>query len=278
MKKTKIEWCDATWNPVTGCFHGCEYCYARTIAYRFGLSYFPKLGDPGMEGAAKYDSEEEGQDTMLEIIKPYMRDGKAQPYPYGFNPTFHKYRLNEIKRWTKPRTIFVCSMADLFGDWVPDNWIREVFTACLEAPQHKYLFLTKNFKKYRYLFTAGRLPIRANIFYGITVTSRKELINAQITLSTLPKEAMFISAEPLLNNIVEDLDSIIISRIPGQIIIGAETGHRKNRIVPKKQWIEEICAIADGWGRKVFMKDSLIPIIGEENMRRELIWESSNIE
>ena len=34
-KKTKIDWCDSTWNPVTGCLHGCPYCYARGIAERF---------------------------------------------------------------------------------------------------------------------------------------------------------------------------------------------------------------------------------------------------
>lgn len=50
MDKTKIEWADATWNPVTGCFHSCEYCYARRIAERFAPPSAPRLGDPGMEG------------------------------------------------------------------------------------------------------------------------------------------------------------------------------------------------------------------------------------
>ncbi|MFR1061782.1 MAG: DUF5131 family protein [Enterocloster sp.] len=58
-------------------------------------------------------------------------------------PTFHKYRLNEYQN-KKSRNIFVCSMADLFGEWVPDEWIEEVFEACDNAPQHNYLFLTKN--------------------------------------------------------------------------------------------------------------------------------------
>ena len=147
MKKTKIDWADATWNPVTGCLHGCPYCYARGIANRFGLPYAPKLGDPGMEGAKKYDSVE-GMDTMLELTKPYEKNGRKQPYPMAFLPTFHRYRLDEPKRWTKPRTIFVCSMADLFGDWAPGKWIRDVFDACAEAPQHRYLFLTKNPKRY----------------------------------------------------------------------------------------------------------------------------------
>ena len=37
-QNTKIDWCDATWNPVTGCYHRCEYCYARRIAERFGCA------------------------------------------------------------------------------------------------------------------------------------------------------------------------------------------------------------------------------------------------
>lgn len=139
---TKIDWCDASWNPVTGCLHGCEYCYARRIAERFGLPYAPKLGDPGMEGAKKGDCDE-GMDTMLELAKPYEKNGRKQPYPMGFLPTMHRYRLEEPQHWKQPRNIFVCSMADLFGEWVPDEWIKAVFDACLAAPQHRYLFLTK---------------------------------------------------------------------------------------------------------------------------------------
>jgi protein gp37 len=51
MNRTKIEWCDYTWNPVTGCLHGCSYCYARRLSERFGRSFLPtlhedRLGDP----------------------------------------------------------------------------------------------------------------------------------------------------------------------------------------------------------------------------------------
>ena len=95
--KTKIDWCDASWNPVTGCLHGCEYCYARGIAERFGMLYAPELGEPGMEGAKKYDSTE-GMNTMLELVKPFEKYGRKQPYPMGFLPTFHPYRLDIPKR------------------------------------------------------------------------------------------------------------------------------------------------------------------------------------
>jgi hypothetical protein len=42
---------------------------------------------------------------------------------------------------------------------------------------------------------------------------------------------------------------------------------------PSREWIDDICAQADKWKIPVFMKDSLIPIVGAENMRRELPWE-----
>ena len=136
-KKTKIDWADATWNPVTGCLHDCEYCYARRIAERFGSNLMPIF-------------------TKYPVLDKPVRNlgidaGKIQPYPFDFTPTFHRYRLGEPARWTRPRNIFVCSMADLFGDWVPDGWIQEVIAVCDAAPQHRYLFLTKNPSRYKEL-------------------------------------------------------------------------------------------------------------------------------
>jgi len=67
--------------------------------------------------------------------------------------------------------------------------------------------------------------------------------------------------------------NIIYAYFPfSQVIIGAETGNRKEKVIPKKEWIDSLCKQADEFGIKVFMKDSLIPIVGEKNMRRELIW------
>ena len=125
MNKTNIEWCDSTWNPVTGCRHECEYCYARRIAGRFGKRLPDRSGYPESHGGV------------------HCLDNKinGNPYPYLFDPTFLPFRLEEPAQKTKPQTIFVCSMADLFGAWVPDEWIKAVFDACEKAPQHRYLFL-----------------------------------------------------------------------------------------------------------------------------------------
>ena len=156
MDKTKIEWCDSTWNPVTGCNHNCEYCYARGIATRFG-------------GKAL--------NIPHELNTPFLSHGKKQPYPFGFTPTLHRYSLGKYEK-KAGRTIFVCSMADLFGSWVPDSWIEEVFAACEKAPQHKYLFLTKNPQRYADLDWADKLPIRDNMWYGTSVTNGAQMEQA----------------------------------------------------------------------------------------------------
>lgn len=161
MNKTKIEWCDSTWNPVTGCMHGCVYCYARQMANRF--KGYDKITLPDT-------SISKGQ-HVLEV--PAAKRGKVAPYPFNFDPTFHRYHLDEPQKWKNPRTIFVCSMTDLFGDWVPDEWIEAVFEACGKAPQHRYLFLTKNPKRYIELADNGKLPQNKNMWYGISITNYK---------------------------------------------------------------------------------------------------------
>lgn len=173
MNKTKIEWCDSTWNPVTGCLHGCEYCYARKIANRFGTidKIIESAAEEGIDLGSAYFS---NPDYFSELNEP-VRDenGKIKPYPYNFYPTLHRYRLNEPQKWTKSRTIFVCSMADLFGEWVPDEWIEAVFKACEKAPQHRYLFLTKNPARYLNLVKQGKLSLlnaNSNMWFGTSLT------------------------------------------------------------------------------------------------------------
>jgi len=257
MNKTAIEWCDMTWNPVAGCLHGCPYCYARKVANRFGMDFAPGLDE--VDGC-KYDSHE-GIDTMLELNAPFYKGGKKQPYPMAFLPTFFRYKLEEPTKRKKPATIFVCSMADLFGEWVPDKWILEVFDACKAAPWHNYLFLTKNPQRYCKLADAGKLPELDNFWYGSTITKAGECMFAgSIHWNT------FLSIEPLL----EPLD-VGIGSFGGAkwIIIGAETGNRTGKVKPERAWIESIVKAARLTQAAILMKDSLIPIVGEENMIRE---------
>lgn len=240
MNKTKINWCDATWNPVTGCQHGCEYCYARRIARRFGK----RLPDGGAP-------------HLLE------RKIKGNPYPYIFEPTFHAYRLEEPLQKTAPLTIFVCSMADLFGDWVPEDWIMRVFRACEAAPQHRYLFLTKNPARYAYLADNGLLPRHENFWYGSsTPTPENRAFFSD-------KHNTFLSVEPILGDFRPKQEPVSGS-YANWVILGAMTGPGCERYLPGRYTIDNITRSVSC---PVFMKNSLIPVVGEENMRRELPWE-----
>lgn len=249
MKKTKIEWCDSTWNPVTGCLYGCEYCYARKIANRFKGGWNPIDYCDTYEGNPLYE--------VMEI---------GTPYPFGFFPTFHHHRLGIPATQKKPRNIFVCSMADLFGEWVPDKWIEEVFRACEAAPQHRYLFLTKNPKRLCDLANNGVLPDCHNYWYGSTVTRRSDKrYGGRIFDNT------FISIEPLLEPLGAGIGSFGGAE---WIIIGAESGNRKDKVIPKREWIENIVEAASITQAAVFMKNSLAPIWGEP-LIQQFPWEVS---
>ena len=281
MDKTKIDWADASWNPVTGCMHGCEYCYVRRIAERFGgcwrLDLPPDTSWRGNVGERKlmgdYARHNDGKCHVLDepeiecavFDPPSGYRGKVKPYPYYFSPTFHRYRLGEPQSWKKPRNIFVCSMADLFGDWVPDEWIEQVFEACEAAPQHKYLFLTKNGKRYLELARKGIMPDADNFWYGCSVTRP----DAPFFFSNKCKT--FASIEPILEPFdwVPGLKHI---GLPDWIIVGAETGNRKNKVRPEKDWLGGIVNGCAEHNIPLFMKESLRELMGAD-FRQEFPWE-----
>jgi len=203
MNKTKIEWCDYTWNPATGCLHGCPYCYA------------------------KRNTEEHGG---------------------NFNPLFHESRLIQPKGVKKPQNIFVGSMTDLFGNWFSDEQIEKVFEACNEAPQHRYLFLTKNPTRYEEYFKDRIMP--DNYWFGTTVT------NDRTKHFWSNQQNTFISIEPIQSYFKELWCGMRID----WVIIGAETGNRKEKIIPKRNWIEAIVEYCRHHDIPVFLKNNLASI------------------
>ena len=255
--KTKIDWCDASWNPVTGCLHGCEYCYARNIAKRFGAHCEAIFSTMELDAPFRIIKHKE-------LSKAEPR-GKTNPYPYDFTPTFHRYKLDQPKRWERPRTIFVCSMSDLFGEWVPLDWIKAVFDACEAAPQHRYLFLTKNPNRYIELAEKDMLPRQH--WYGYSATREKQLWRFHHT-DECPCINLFVSIEPIL----EPMQPRFSTHTPADwVIIGAETGNRKGKVIPEKKWINYILAECEYSGRPIFMKESLRPIMGDD-FRQEFPW------
>ena len=266
-RQTKIDWCDSSWNPVTGCLHGCKYCYARGIARRFG-GHLQGCIEPGNYELVQPMSE------ITPMSDGLARAGRKLAYPYDFEPTFHRYKLEEPQHWKKPRTIFVCSMADLFGAWVPDEWIRAVFDACAAAPQHRYLFLTKNPKRYMstyplYLSCIQRPSKAFEAWFGYTYDG---VSNAEIRKSLRRQYSLhqFISIEPMLNPIWEDEINMITATCDW-VIIGAETGNHKGKVKPDKRWIMKIADNCEISGVAVFMKDSLRGIM-DNDFRQEFPW------
>ena len=171
-----------------------------------------------------------------------------------FEPTW--VQGNFEKEFPKrPSRIFVNSMSDV-AFW-EDAWLVRVLHRIFEHPEHRFLLLTK-----RPAAVHGRLgrPLPENLWLGVTVTRKREgrMRTGWIAEVGIPR--WFVSIEPM-HEAVEPQD---VAGAPW-VILGAETGNRAGRVEVQREWLEPWLA-HDG---PVFMKDSLILVVGEENMRRE---------
>jgi protein gp37 len=141
-------------------------------------------------------------------------------------------------------------MSDLFVEWVPDEWIRQVFNACAAAPQHRYLFLTKN--PSRYEKDIEKCISYDRFWFGTTVTDEKTPYFFSNSHNT------FLSIEPIQSDFSKALSHPFVK----WVIVGAETGNRKGKIIPKRDWIKNILSRCYDNGIPVFMKSSLAEIWG----------------
>ena len=177
MAASKIEWTDATWNPVTGCNKispGCKHCYAERMAKRLHAAGMPK-------------------------------------YRKGFDVAVHPDTLDIPLRWRKPRAIFVNSMSDLFHDRVSDDFIRQVFAVMEQADWHRYQVLTKRPERVGLL--NDQLPWPAQVWMGVSVESRRYIDRIDILRGT-DAAVKFLSLEPLLGPLPDlnlaDIDWVIV--------------------------------------------------------------------
>lgn len=133
---SKIEWTDATWNPVTGCSvisPGCTNCYAMKLAGTRMKHHPSRAG--------------------------LTRESKAGPVWTG-EVRLNEKSLTEPLKWQRPRKIFVCAHGDLFHEAVPDEWIDRVFAVMALAPQHQFQVLTKRSKRMREYLTDTKTTSR----------------------------------------------------------------------------------------------------------------------
>lgn len=209
MAETKIEWTDATWNPVAGCSlvsHGCTNCYAMKMAKRLEAM-----------GVDKY---------------------KGLTHKSGKNIVWNGVIKEDITsltiplKWKKPRKIFVNSMSDLFHEDVSEEFIHAVWEVMRETPRHQYQILTKRPERMLRLLSSKIKDILPNVWLGTSVES-KDVLSRIDFLRQIPAVIRFISFEPLIGEIGKvDLTDIHWA------IIGGESGRGARPI--KEAWIDEI--------------------------------------
>lgn len=170
MKKSKIEWCDFTWDPVTGCQKECSFCTGRKRLSQF-------KGDIRFHLTDERIIKDKGQGLFV-ITKPLSKNGSAVPAPTGFFPTLHPYRIPQVIHKIKPANILVCHSGDLFGDWIPTEWILNIFEAAKQAPWHNYMFITMNPHRYKDLLDAGQLVRADNFWYGTRLSEKGDIFTA----------------------------------------------------------------------------------------------------
>ncbi len=207
-----IDWAKWSWNPITGCKHGCKYCYARDIANRF--------------------------------------------FPHKFEPHFYPKRLNAPSHTKIPKgredepginNVFVCSMADILGEWVDKEWISKIIHAMEINPHWNYILLTKNPKRYL------EFDWPKNCWLGATADTQKRMNNALSVFKDLEHPIRFTSCEPLMEQI----------KLPENppvdwIIIG---GRSKTSGMPEGQpdwkWVKSLLIQCDAYEIPIYMKPNL---------------------
>ena len=165
-----------------------------------------------------------------------------------------KLRLMEKMR---PQNFLLTGMSD-FAHWNPE-WRNQIFSKMAENPQHQYLFLTK--RPEDIVFST---PLD-NAWFGVTVTSSKEKSRIQALREHIHGGHYHVTFEPMF----DDIGAVDLTGIEW-IVIGTETGRRKGKTVSKSEWVRNLTDQAHALGIPVFMKEDLLPVIGEESMVQEL--------
>ena len=239
-----IEWAKWSWNPVTGCLHDCQYCYARDIAVRYSKGDF----------------------------SPKFHEDRLNAPQFTNIP---QDRMNE----PGIKNVFVCSMADLFGKWVDASWIQTVIDVCREQPQWTYLFLTKNPERYLEFEFPDNCWIGASATdqtqFDRAVKVFKEMDDERFNVDCVK----FLSCEPLNEAIhpyrerTDDEKDHIVERggdcmaafewtsaldcVDWLIIGGRSESMRMPAFQPEWSWVQNLIVAADKANVPIYFKPNL---------------------
>jgi protein gp37 len=213
-QNSKIEWTEATWNPVTGCTKispGCKHCYAERMAKR-------------------------------------LKAMGQRRYRNAFKVTLQPDVLDVPLRWKRPRMVFVNSMSDLFHRDVPDEYIARCFATMEQASHHTFQVLTK--RPERALELAPKLPWPENIWLGVTIENAQTACRAD-PLREIVVSTRFISYEPALEAV--DWEALLpYPRGIDWLICGGESGPRARPMHP--DWARAARDACQRYGVAFFFK------------------------
>jgi protein gp37 len=225
QQNESIGWAKWSWNPITGCRHDCPYCYARDFAERF--------------------------------------------YEQGFEPTLHPDRLTAPQNMTvRPtddpasRNVFTGSMSDMFGNWVPEEWIEAVMASVRRSPELNFLFLTK--------FPQRMIDrdVPPNVWLGSTVDRQSRVKVVEYCFAQCPARTRWLSLEPLLEPLKFNRPELFTWVVIG----GASRSTQTPEWQPPFEWVIDLCQQFRATGAAIYFKDNL----GIEGSRvpREFPWQS----
>jgi protein gp37 len=218
-ERSAIEWTESTWNPVSGCSKvspGCAHCYAERLSLRFGRSV-----------------------------------GPWTPANAAANVVLHPERLDQPRRWRRPRLVFVNSMSDLFHELVSVDFVADVFAVMEETSRHTFQVLTK--RPERAAAIASKLPWPENVWLGVSIENSRFTWRADV-LRDVPAAVRFISAEPLLGSLFESNGrkrSLDLERIDW-LIAGGESGPGCRPV--HVEWLRELRDECERAGVAFFFK------------------------
>jgi ParB/RepB/Spo0J family partition protein len=212
-----IEWAQWSWNPVTGCEHNCPYCYARDLAER----HYPQKFVPSLVP--------EALSAPMNMLPP-----------------------KEAEKDLGLRNIFTCSMADLFGNWVPDQWIWRVLEIAAACPAWNFLMLTKFPQR------LAEFDFPDNVWVGTSVDLQARVANAERALKKVRAKTKWVSIEPLIEPIEMDFSLVQWVVIGGASPSAATDGTPATPAwKPPRLWVADVTARAHRAGCEVYHKTNL---------------------